>query len=237
MAPSNKNGKNGNPAAKTSVSSKQQKLGFSEMEQVPQSAAAKEELEATARSTSADKALVVATSEEAKGPACVAYLGNFGMLAESGPLWSPKHLARAKDEVQPILEIVIRGHEELGSHTWYVLDCAVWRPCMEFARSEWRCYRRLSHLRHGLHDPIKELMGLTYAKHFAESPFAYHGAPSGTTSRLRSWCQTLCRCINACEAPPAAVSVALHLLAAPAKDPAMIALARSCEESPIPDDT
>lgn len=31
-------------------------------------------------------------------------------------------------------------------------------------------------------------MGLTYAKHFAESPFAYHGAPSGTTSRLRSWC-------------------------------------------------
>ena len=130
----------------------------------------------------------------------------------------------------------------------------------------------------------QELMGLTYAKHFAESPFAYHGAPSGTTSRLRSWCwkpqigwvfsvfwgsqdakmifngknlitkninmtnmtvydtfspvlldfvgvsydfrsflvyfhcckfesslsvqsgQTLCRCINACEAPPAAVS-------------------------------
>ena len=34
----------------------------------------------------------------------------------------------------------------------------------------------------------QELMGLTYAKHFAESPFAYHGAPSGTTSRLRSWC-------------------------------------------------
>ena len=31
-------------------------------------------------------------------------------------------------------------------------------------------------------------MGLTYAKHFAESPFAYHGAPSGTTARLRSWC-------------------------------------------------
>lgn len=29
-----------------------------------------------------------------------AYLGNFGMLAESGPLWSPKHLARAKDEVR-----------------------------------------------------------------------------------------------------------------------------------------
>ena len=33
-------------------------------------------------------------------PKTQAYLGSFGMLAESGPLWSPKHLARAKDEVR-----------------------------------------------------------------------------------------------------------------------------------------
>eukprot|EP00435_Cladocopium_sp_Y103_P015751 s1097_g3.t2 len=226
MAPSN-GYRNGSAAE---LSAKQKKLGFSEMEQVPQSASAKEELEAATRSTLAEKALQQATSEVLRGPDCVTYLGAFGLLAESGPLWSPTHLARAKDEAQPMLEIVIRGHEELGSHTWYVIDCAVWRPCMEFARSEWRCYRRLSHLRQGLHDPVKELMGPSYTKHFAESPFAYHGAPTGTTARLRSWCQTLCRCINACDVPPAAASVALQLLGAPAKDPAMIALARSCLE-------
>ncbi|CAJ1359954.1 unnamed protein product [Effrenium voratum] len=193
----------------------------------PQSS--KDEQEATTRSSAADRALAAATSDESRA-ACAAYLAAFGLLADGSALWSPKHLARAKSEAQPMLEIVIRGHEELGSHTWYVMDCAVWRPCLEFARSEWRCYRRLAHLRQGLHDPIKELLGTAYSKHFGDSPFASHGAPLGTTARLRSWCQTLCRCINCCDLPPATAAIALHLLGAPVKDSAMIALARSCEE-------
>ena len=48
--------------------------------------------------------------------------------------------------------------------------------------------------------------------------------------------QSLCRSINACDAPPAVAAVALQLLGAPSKDPAMIALARSCsdrDEGPI----
>ncbi|CAJ1409634.1 unnamed protein product [Effrenium voratum] len=205
---------------------KQKKLGFTEVEQAPQSS---KEQEATTRSSAADRALAAATSDESRA-ACAAYLAAFGLLADGSALWSPKHLARAKSEAQPMLEIVIRGHEELGSHTWYVMDCAVWRPCLEFARSEWRCYRRLAHLRQGLHDPIKELLGTAYSKHFGDSPFASHGAPLGTTARLRSWCQTLCRCINCCDLPPATAAIALHLLGAPVKDSAMIALARSCEE-------
>lgn len=32
-------------------------------------------------------------------------------------------------------------------------------PCPMVTCQEWRCYRRLSHLRHGLHDPIKVLLG------------------------------------------------------------------------------
>ncbi|CAK8985460.1 unnamed protein product [Durusdinium trenchii] len=226
MPEGKRNGKSADVRA--SVSAKQKKLGFTEMEQAPPGPN-KEEAEAAARCSLAEKALAQATSEELRS-CSPEYLSNFGMLADSGALWSGKHLTRAKEEVQPMLEIVIRGHEELGSHTWYIIDCAVWRPCMEFARSEWRCYRRLAHLRQGLHDPVKELSGHSYAKHFSESPFAYHGAPAGTTARLRAWCQTLCRCINGCDTPPAVVATALRFFGAPAKDPAMIALARSCEE-------
>ena len=34
---------------------------------------------------------------------------------------------------------------------------------------EWRCYRRLSHLRHGLHDPIKVLLGFPAERHVSKS--------------------------------------------------------------------
>ncbi|CAE7656686.1 unnamed protein product [Symbiodinium pilosum] len=184
--------------------------------------------QASVRSNSAESAQAAALAT-ASSQKCAAYLPAFGFLAENNELWSPKHIARVKLEAQPMLEIVVRGHEELGSHTWYILDCAVWRPCLEFARSEWRCYRRLSHLRQGMHDPIKEIMGSAY-EHFSATPFAGLGGRSGTTARLRSWCQTLCRCINAAEAPPLVAAITLQLLAAPSKDVAMIALARTCQE-------
>lgn len=64
---------------------------------------------------------------------------SFGLLAESGPLWSPQHLRRAKAEAgcgsknrslietrchrkaQPMLEILIRGHEA-GRDGWCWLE-------------------------------------------------------------------------------------------------------------------
>ncbi|CAE7763464.1 unnamed protein product [Symbiodinium necroappetens] len=209
----------------TNVSDKEKKLGFTEVEAQPYS---KDSLEASVRSCAAESAQAAALAA-ANTKKCADYLPAFGFLATSSVDWSPKHLARVKLEAQPKLEIVVRGHEELGSHTWYVLDCAIWRPCLEFARSEWRCYRRLAHLRQGLHDPIKEILGSGYES-FSSTPFAGLGGRSGTTARLRSWCQTLCRCINDAQAPPLAVSVTLQLLAAPTKDVAMIALARTCAE-------
>eukprot|EP00913_Durusdinium_trenchii_P014500 g13602.t1 len=163
MPEGKRNGKSADVRA--SVSAKQKKLGFTEMEQAPPGPN-KEEAEAAARCSLAEKALAQATSEELRS-CSPEYLSNFGMLADSGALWSGKHLTRAKEEVQPMLEIELSGH--------------------------------------------------SYAKHFSESPFAYHGAPAGTTARLRAWCQTLCRCINGCDTPPAVVATALRFFGAPAK--------------------
>ena len=92
---------------------------------------------------------------------------------------------------------------------------------------EWRCYRRLAHLRQGLHDPIKEggdrttpfcdletlhgmlstttrsdectqeILGSGYES-FSSTPFAGLGGRSGTTARLRSWCPILRWCTPQC---------------------------------------
>eukprot|EP00931_Biecheleriopsis_adriatica_P103173 TRINITY_DN78041_c0_g1_i1.p1 TRINITY_DN78041_c0_g1~~TRINITY_DN78041_c0_g1_i1.p1 ORF type:complete len:229 (-),score=39.89 TRINITY_DN78041_c0_g1_i1:77-763(-) len=209
------------------VTATQKKMGFSEapVKEAPQV------LEAAARIRSSEQALAAATSPKGS---CKDYLALFGLDADSEDAWSAKHLARVQAEAQPMLEIVVRGHEELEGHTWYVLDCAIWRPCMDFGRAEWRCHRRLAHLREGLHDQVKELLGSTlYAEHFGDTPFAAHGGFSGTTSRLLLWCQSLGKCINSCAAPPPVAAAVLRLLSAPAKDPAMIALARTCAEDTI----
>mmetsp|Transcript_63055 Transcript_63055/g.118000 ORF Transcript_63055/g.118000 Transcript_63055/m.118000 type:complete len:230 (+) Transcript_63055:48-737(+) len=215
------------------VSAKQKKLGFTAVESQA-APGSKDDVEAAGRQQTADIAQAAASAEASRRN-CTDYLSSFGFGAQSHMEWSSTHMGRVKLEAQPALEIVIRGHEELGSHTWYILDCAVWRPSLEFARSEWRCYRRLAHLRQGLHDPVKDVLGPAYAESFSAAPFAGLGGRSGTTARLRSWCQRLCRCINDAEVPPVVAAITLQLLAAPAKDVAMIALARTCEEEDAKD--
>lgn len=157
------------------------------------------------------------------------YLGIFGLDATDNNTWSPRHLERVQANSQPMLEVAVRGHDEADGHTWYVLECAIWRPFVEFGRAEWSCRRRLVHLREGLHDSIKEWLGLDgYGKHFGDVPFASHGGLPGTTDRLRGWCQNLQRCINTAVVPPVVAATTLRLLDAPVKDPAVTALARSC---------
>eukprot|EP00439_Symbiodinium_sp_Y106_P021211 s1476_g2.t1 len=207
------------------------------------------------------------------------YLPAFGFLATSSVDWSPKHLARVKLEAQPMLEIVVRGHEELfmsWAHTPGTCSTvpfgAACTDSLMFSRFSmgwgrpgslvlcWLDSAGIAARAHVcLHDPVKEggdriafcdlatlrgvllrtttrsdectqeILGSSYES-FSSTPFAGIGGRSGTTARLRSWCQTLCRCINDAQAPPLAVSVTLQLLAAPTKDVAMIALARTCAE-------
>lgn len=156
------------------------------------------------------------------------YLAIFGLEATSADTWSDRHLEQVKANSQPMLEIAVTGHEEVDGHTWYVLECAIWRPLVEFGRAEWSCRRRLVHLREGLHDSFKEwLRPDGYAKHFGDAPFASHGGFRGTTERLRGWCQALTRRINSGAVPPVMAIATLRFLDAPVKDPAVTALARA----------
>merc|ERR1712113_320634 len=61
-------------------------------------------------------------------------------------------------------------------------------------------------MREALHDFIKKELGDSYHSHFGETPFAKHGAPAGTTARLRAWLAKLSELINQRNASPQIVT-------------------------------
>lgn len=126
----------------------------------------------------------------------------------------------------PRISFSIGGFQDSGSHeehagcTWYMVDCVLGPLPLASQRNNgpyvlsvedeaslqttgenrqqlaWRSPRRLVHLREALHDFIKEMLKDEYTDHFGETPFAKHGAPKGTTARLRAWLDKLADLIN-----------------------------------------
>mmetsp|Transcript_15087 Transcript_15087/g.34336 ORF Transcript_15087/g.34336 Transcript_15087/m.34336 type:complete len:410 (+) Transcript_15087:122-1351(+) len=123
----------------------------------------------------------------------------------------------------PKLGVNVLGHAEEGGHTWYALDCeleqqkasALKGPAVSSGVLKWKTQRRLNQIREDLHDPVKAAMANTYARLFAETPFAHTGGPIGTTTRLRDWFCTLCGCLNAKQGTPELVARTLQFLEAP----------------------
>lgn len=122
----------------------------------------------------------------------------------------------SKSPGKPTLRLLVTGHTELEGHTFYCLQCwlAVEDPPV---RLDWTAQRRLLQLREELHDAAKNELGGSYMHVFSKAPFAKRGGPSGTTSRLQVWLETLAACINTGKAPPALVAQVLLFLDAPAQ--------------------
>jgi len=121
-----------------------------------------------------------------------------------------------KSPGKPTLRLIVTGHAELEGHTFYCLQC--WIAAEDPpVRLEWTAQRRLVQLREELHDAAKNELGGSYMHVFSKAPFAKRGGPSGTTSRLQVWLETLAACINTGKAPPALVAQVLLFLDAPAQ--------------------
>jgi hypothetical protein len=116
----------------------------------------------------------------------------------------------------PILELEVKGHEELQGHTWSFINCSLSVRLESHTGSiGWQVPRRLAQLREDLHMPIKSSMGEHYSKYFANAPFARSLGLPGTTDRLRGWCRALASCISSGGAPPAVVARVIYFLDTP----------------------
>mmetsp|Transcript_137605 Transcript_137605/g.243150 ORF Transcript_137605/g.243150 Transcript_137605/m.243150 type:complete len:224 (-) Transcript_137605:111-782(-) len=210
--------------AQSAVSEAAAKQGFSERPAPPPPGSE----EIARREKAAEAAMKAATARLQGSEELSSYLGFFGYEATSAMQWSEAHLDGVRESSQLVLEVALIGSDRVDGHTWYVLDCALWKPLVDFGRAEWQIHRRLTHMREGLHDVVKEMLGSDqYSKHFGSTPFAQRGGFwGGTEERLRSWCQNLARFINSGEAPPAVTAAALRFFAAPPKNPAVVALVR-----------
>mmetsp|Transcript_102408 Transcript_102408/g.319023 ORF Transcript_102408/g.319023 Transcript_102408/m.319023 type:complete len:314 (-) Transcript_102408:134-1075(-) len=135
------------------------------------------------------------------------FLRPYGYSATSHMSWGRQQ--------PPELAIQVSHHSTIGKHTYYHLECTLTRVREPEEKRAWKVSRRLAHLREGLHDPLKRALGSSYQTYFSGVHFAHHLRPSGTTSRLDSWCRRLAHCITAKLAPPEIAAAALRVLAAP----------------------
>jgi len=154
------------------------------------------------------------------------YLAIFGYEAESGEQW---RTVPSGQRLEVCLDTCgeSAAHEEYIGHTWYMIRCSL---CGVPARSlhtdassdggriSWVAPRRLAQLRESLHDPVKATLGDSYAEHFADTPFAKHGGPVGTTARLGAWLGKLVELINGGSATPNLVALTLFFLRGPPQD-------------------
>lgn len=132
------------------------------------------------------------------------FLATFGYMALNADHWC--------EGPQPEFGIWVQGHEDIADHTYYMLRCRLTQPTRKPAR-DWRVRRRLLHLRCGLHDPVKEALGVaTYTKLFQDAPFARRLGPPGTSDRLKAWCFVLAQCINQRILTPLTTACALRVL-------------------------
>jgi len=141
---------------------------------------------------------------------CKQFLMQYGFDVLDDQRW-----AKPADQ-QPDVSIQVNNHIEFGDHTQYEVICKVMaRRGTEAAEITWRTLRRLKHIRAGLHDVVRKVLGREYKKYFGATPFALHTAPVGTTARLRGWFGSLALCINAGGLEPACVALSFRVLDGP----------------------
>eukprot|EP00927_Polykrikos_kofoidii_P071133 TRINITY_DN6745_c0_g1_i1.p1 TRINITY_DN6745_c0_g1~~TRINITY_DN6745_c0_g1_i1.p1 ORF type:complete len:308 (+),score=55.87 TRINITY_DN6745_c0_g1_i1:100-1023(+) len=134
------------------------------------------------------------------------YLARFGFAALSASEW---------ESAPPQMSLSVEGHEEVGGHTYYYVQCQLVQVPLHQEPVKWRALARLSHLRSKLHDLVKKHLGDQYKTLFQRVPFAHRGGPKGTTSRLDTWCRHLAKSINERSVPPIVAAVTLSLMRAP----------------------
>eukprot|EP00927_Polykrikos_kofoidii_P062091 TRINITY_DN56914_c0_g1_i1.p1 TRINITY_DN56914_c0_g1~~TRINITY_DN56914_c0_g1_i1.p1 ORF type:complete len:362 (-),score=25.81 TRINITY_DN56914_c0_g1_i1:172-1185(-) len=138
--------------------------------------------------------------------------------------YSPE-IALPRWERAPRLDLGVLRHVEMGGCRWYVLACALTFPenrdagakvdVLKLQPVKWQPKRRLTHLRSGLHDPVKREFGASaYEKCFRNTPFDDRGFTT-SLNRLGAWLGSLAACINSGEAPPRIVALALQFLEVP----------------------
>mmetsp|Transcript_22235 Transcript_22235/g.66788 ORF Transcript_22235/g.66788 Transcript_22235/m.66788 type:complete len:245 (+) Transcript_22235:67-801(+) len=137
-----------------------------------------------------------------------AFLETYGYIARDSLEWW--------DAPLPELTLQVRGHEKVGKHSYYAVDCSLSRPGQwQSPYLTWRSSLRLTHLRAGLHDRVKQELGDSYKKCFDGVHFAHRYALNGTTARLDAWCRKLANSITAKQATPAVAAFTLQLLGVP----------------------
>mmetsp|Transcript_66680 Transcript_66680/g.208631 ORF Transcript_66680/g.208631 Transcript_66680/m.208631 type:complete len:267 (-) Transcript_66680:120-920(-) len=152
-----------------------------------------------------------------------AFLETYGYIARDSLEWW--------DAPLPELTLQVRGHEKVGKHSYYAVDCSLSRPGQwQSPYLTWRSSLRLTHLRAGLHDRVKQELGDSYKKCFDGVHFAHRYALNGTTARLDAWCRKLANSITAKQATPAVAAFTLQLLGVP--DSAAMDASRSPDQSP-----
>lgn len=162
----------------------------------------------------------------------VPYLAVHGYIAVDAVSWGTAWRAGSAG-CWPLLEIEISRHIEAAGHTWYILQGS-----LQVANGGWMsdiawiAPRRLKHLRHSLHAPIKAMLGTSYAKHFDGVRFPRSGM-MGTTTKLQRWFNRLAACINALSVPPLVVALVLHFLEAPCPEESGSNTSRSTRASTV----
>lgn len=119
----------------------------------------------------------------------------------------------------PQISIQVRGHSKNAGHKLYHIECNLNKPGQWHSPYlSWRCSRRLTQLRSGLHDMAKQELGSSYRVCFDGVHFASRLAPAGTTQKLDTWCQRLAQSINSKSVAPVVAALTLRALCAPDMD-------------------
>jgi hypothetical protein len=159
-------------------------------------------------------------SEEAVVP----FLNSYGYVPQSASKWADDHPTATYREIywglrQPLVSFSVPGHNELGGHTQYTIKCTLSESLGDASVGKqlvsWGTIRRLSHIREGVHDTTKQVMGRRHDSYFGDAPFALPSAPAGTTSRLNGWFNALAVAINRGIIPPFQVASVFRFLDGP----------------------
>lgn len=146
-----------------------------------------------------------------RSSAVQSYLRDYGFAVADADTWLR---APVEDTTAPFLVVKLDGHEEVKGHTLYRLDCSL--AVRGGVHLDWKSKLRLIHLREGLHDRVKVLLGdRRYSSLFGNAHFPPKGGFLGTTSRLNGWFDALATCINGGLAPPSIAALTLQMLGAP----------------------
>mmetsp|Transcript_69072 Transcript_69072/g.123014 ORF Transcript_69072/g.123014 Transcript_69072/m.123014 type:complete len:305 (-) Transcript_69072:67-981(-) len=144
------------------------------------------------------------------GEALLSFLQPYGYVARDANSW-------LDGCVLPEISLSVTGHSKASGSTHYNVECSLAvRGQWHTPYLNWCARRRLAHLREGLHDPVKQMLGVAvYKNHFGGAPFAHGYAVPGTTSRLNSWCRRLADALNSAAIPPSMTATVLRTLSVP----------------------